>query len=82
MKSEIIKLENVTCKGFVKTLTTMLSKVEGINNLKIDHIDSEVILEMETKISRDELYKKLIDANHSKSGKSCGNCVVEKLKTM
>jgi len=84
MKYQNINIQNVTCKGFVKTLSTMLLKIEGVDSVEIEQHDSSVAFKIESAIPRQKLMEHLIAAGLDSQGKvkSCKKCIVEKLEAI
>ena len=84
MEIQNIKIQNVTCKGFIKTLSTMLIKIEGVDGVEIDHQDSMVDFKIKSAIPKEVLMKQLITEGIDSRGqiKSCKKCVLEKLEAM
>lgn len=83
-----LKIENVKCKGFVKTLAAMLINLEGVGSVEVNHQESDVIFEINAEISKEKLIHQLVapylvkpgTANSPPPTKSCMSCVIEKLK--
>lgn len=84
MKFQTIKIPNVTCKGFIKTLSTMLIKINGVSAVEINYKDTEVCFQVRSAISKEILMEQLIAAGLDSSGKvkSCNKCVLEKLNSI
>ena len=84
MKFQHLKIQNVTCKGFIKTLSSMLIKIDGVESVEINYQDTEVCFEIYSDISKEKLMQELTASNSTTAGKvkSCKKCVLEKLKTI
>ena len=71
-----------------KTLAAMLINLEGVSSIEVNYQESDVIFEINSKVSKEKLIQQLVAPYLVQPGassappptKSCMSCVIEKLK--
>ena len=70
MKKEIIHIDNLKCGGCESTITSAISKLEGIASVEVNHETSEVIIEKDETTSRTTIIEKLSALGYPEAGTS------------
>jgi copper chaperone CopZ len=88
MKTEIITVQNLKCHGCANTISTQLSKIEGVQNVSVDSDAHKVSVDYTTEEQLSEVIQSLTkmgypavgeDNNLSLKAKSFVSCAVGRM---
>lgn len=79
LETTILEIQNLKCGGCANTITTQLSKIEGITDVQVDNELNQVSFGYNSENSNEKVIKKLSDLGYPIAGES--NTLPKKAKS-